>query len=141
LEMESKEVDFGLDELNYVAHILAQELQGKPKLLLYGEMGAGKTTLVKELLRVLGSVDEVSSPSYSLINEYELKDGEIVRHIDLFRLETIEEALDIGMEDILYDSVKTIVEWPQLIESILDDNFSRVELTILSNGLRKVKIC
>ncbi len=141
MEMESKEVDFGLDELNYVAHILAQELQGKPKLLLYGEMGAGKTTLVKELLRVLGSVDEVSSPSYSLINEYELKDGEIVRHIDLFRLETIEEALDIGMEDILYDSVKTIVEWPQLIESILDDNFSRVELTILSNGLRKVKIC
>jgi len=138
--MEETDLDFSLEELNVVAGILLVQLTKKPKLLMYGEMGAGKTTLVKSLLHALGSIDDATSPSYSLVNEYLLKGGEIVRHIDLFRLKSIDEALDIGMEDFLYDNVKTIIEWPQLIESILCDNYCSAELSILSNGLRKLKI-
>lgn len=89
-----------------------------PILLLKGNLGAGKTTFTKELLVKLGSTNEVSSPTYSIVNEYDTPKGKVF-HFDLYRLKNIEEVYDIGMEDYLRQGVLSIIEWPEVYEEDL----------------------
>jgi tRNA threonylcarbamoyladenosine biosynthesis protein TsaE len=105
-----------------------------------GEMGTGKTTLIKEICLYLGSHDNFSSPSYSIVNEYALPGcDEKIYHIDLYRLKTVEEAIAIGIEEYLDSGQYCFIEWPALVESILPAKTVFVEI-IAENNDRKIAI-
>lgn len=125
------------EELQPVADFLIREHRQNPVFLLYGDLGAGKTQLVKCLVKALGSRDEVSSPTFSLINEYEHPSGRIY-HMDMYRLETLEEALHIGIEEYLDSGDMCFIEWPELIEPLLTEGFLKVHLKVLTPNTRKV---
>lgn len=97
-------------------------------LLLKGNLGAGKTTFTQHLLRNLGSTDEVSSPTYAIVNEYDSPKG-IIFHFDLYRMKSIDEVYDIGIEEYLDNSFLCIIEWPEIYEKELAD-FPHHELKI-----------
>ena len=105
--------------------------------LLYGELGAGKTTLVQSFCKILGARDDVNSPSYGLINEYECENRKVY-HMDLYRLKSLEEALDIGVEEYLYADAYNFIEWPQVIEGILDQDCVRIDITTDDNLERDI---
>ena len=100
-------------------------------------MGVGKTTLIKALVKALGSMDDVSSPTYSIVNEYELKDDKIY-HFDLYRIKDLDEAYNFGLEDYLNSTHWLIIEWPELIEDIITDDFDCVTLTMNDNLTRNL---
>lgn len=108
----------------------------------YGEMGAGKTTFIAELCRALGvDEDDASSPSFSLINEYRSSTtAELIYHFDLYRLESIAEALDIGVEDYFDSGALCLIEWPERIDDILPDDTVRVDIKVEADGSRTLEI-
>jgi len=118
---------FGLKDLDYVARKLVEELPNSGVVALHGKMGAGKTTLVKALCRILGVKDEVSSPTYGLVNIYEIAGNDnaqkrIIHHIDLYRLKDEEEAEKAGIFNIFDMQGLSFVEWPERISNSLPDN-------------------
>lgn len=106
----------------------------------YAEMGAGKTTLIKEICRQLGSIDNFSSPTYSVVNEYEIKNNrQKIFHMDCYRLKNIDEALSVGMEEYLTGNNYCFIEWPELIEPLLP--LQTVKICIRTDGnVRNVSI-
>ena len=102
-------------------------------------LGAGKTTFVKCLLAELGTLDDVTSPTYSIINEYTYEKG-LIYHLDLYRLNTIDEALNIGIEEYLHSGNYCLIEWYKLIESILPDNCVKIEIDVNQDSSRKFLI-
>ncbi|SEQ45332.1 tRNA threonylcarbamoyladenosine biosynthesis protein TsaE [Hyunsoonleella jejuensis] len=132
------EITYSLDEVEDVAKKLIETVDSKI-ILLYGNMGVGKTTLVKSIARILGSADTISSPTFSIVNEYNIKNG-ILYHFDLYRIENIEEAYNFGIEDYLYSGNWILIEWPEFIKPILDDNFNEVILEEISINTRKIKL-
>jgi len=129
---------FTLEELPAVAAKLLSESKSKT-FLFYGEMGAGKTTLIKEIAKNLGAGEALSSPTFSIVNEHVL-DGEKLYHYDFYRLESLDEALDIGIEDYLYSGHWNFVEWPEKIEKLLPGESTRIELTKNENGSRTLSV-
>ncbi len=126
-----------------VAKKLLQTLGNRKKIAFYGQIGAGKTTLIKEICRQIGVREQVCSPTYGIINQYSYAEpatekGRLIHHVDLYRLNTLEEALDIGIEDSLYDDDFCFIEWPDLIESILPEEFIQIKIEILENSGRKI---
>ncbi len=109
-------------------------------LAFYGEMGAGKTTLIKEICNVLGISDSTSSPTFSLINEYLSEDGTPVYHFDFYRINKIEEAYDLGYEDYFYSEHLCMIEWPEKIENLLPEKHIKIQIEILANKERKILI-
>lgn len=129
-----------LEELAKVADKLLEFAKARKCFLLYGEIGAGKTTLVKNICQQLGVQQAATSPTFSLVNEYiaEKEAGkERVYHIDLYRLKSLEEAIDIGIEDYLYSDAYCFVEWPELIESIVPEDCVKIYIQISSLSGRK----
>lgn len=108
----------------------------------YGDMGAGKTTFIAELCRALGVVDDVAnSPSFSIVNEYRSETtAELIYHFDLYRLENLEEALDIGIEDYFDSGALCLLEWPERIADILPDDTVRVEIRVNDDNSRDLTI-
>lgn len=119
-------------ELSEAAKQLLDFAGENKTILFYGAMGAGKTTLIKELCRILGSEDHFSSPSYSIVNEYKCPAGKIF-HFDLYRLKNATELLDIGIDDYLYSGNYCFFEWPNLAEVFLDDKFISVTIKVEEN--------
>ncbi|QQS28778.1 MAG: tRNA (adenosine(37)-N6)-threonylcarbamoyltransferase complex ATPase subunit type 1 TsaE [Sphingobacteriales bacterium] len=103
-----------------------------------GEMGVGKTTFIKEICRKLGSSDLVNSPTYSLANEY--KGKTVIYHLDLYRLKNLEEALDIGILDYLNSGAYCLIEWPEIIEPLLDNSCVWVQLEKDEQNYRTITI-
>ncbi|KAA3622509.1 MAG: tRNA (adenosine(37)-N6)-threonylcarbamoyltransferase complex ATPase subunit type 1 TsaE [Flavobacterium sp.] len=132
------ELTYTLQQLPEVAE---KVLTGSPSktLLFYGEMGSGKTTLIKEIAKNLGVVDSVSSPTFSIVNEH-LLDNEKLYHYDFYRLESLDEALDIGIEDYLYSGHWNFVEWPEKVEDLLPGESTRIDLIKNENGSRTLSI-
>lgn len=130
---------YELSEIDSIAVQLLSRAKSKT-LLFYGEMGAGKTTLIKALVKALGAPDLASSPSFSLVNEYQSREGSIY-HFDFYRIEDASEALDMGIEDYLSSPSWKFIEWPQKIEKLIDQEAQKLEVTIEKNGLRKLKFC
>lgn len=105
---------------------------------LSGDLGAGKTTMVKRFLSVLGSKETGSSPSFSIINEYLVGDTEVY-HFDLYRIKTLDEALDIGIEDYLYSGRLCFIEWPDILEDLELTEVHKIEIEHLDNSHRRIK--
>ena len=126
--------------------ILAERLLAyagtRRKFFFYGEMGAGKTTFIQALCRQLGAGEGVVSPSFSLVNEYRYTDTAgrhcLLHHLDLFRLKDEQEALDIGVEDYLYDEDYCFVEWPEMMESLAPPDVVRIQIRPEGDSVRKV---
>lgn len=116
--MNTNTYTYGLEDLEQIADKILQYMGDTRLLLLRGKLGAGKTTLTTAICHKLGYNDEVSSPTYSLINEYQGE--ELIYHMDLYRLKEMDEAYDIGIEDYLYSGKLCIIEWPDIIGPILD---------------------
>jgi tRNA threonylcarbamoyladenosine biosynthesis protein TsaE len=102
----------------------------------YGEMGAGKTTIIKELCKKIGVTDSMSSPSYSIVNQYNGKGT--VYHIDLFRLKTIKEAFTIGIEEYLNSNKYCFIEWPEIIEPLLPTGTIKIKISVKEDGTREL---
>ena len=122
------EICYGINEVEQVAKQLIEHAKTKT-LLFYGGMGVGKTTLIKTIVRILGSDDDVSSPTFSIVNEYKLKDEKIY-HFDLYRINNLEDAYNFGIEDYLDSEYWKLIEWPERIESILRDEFDSIEIKL-----------
>lgn len=127
-----------LDELNAVAQELIAEAANQHVWLFEGEMGVGKTTLIKALCRAVGVVSVVQSPTYGLVNEYTTRTGESVYHFDCYRLRNEAEAMDIGLEEYLDSGAYCFVEWPERIESLWPPQYYRVSLSSDPAGIRTV---
>ncbi len=127
---------FSLNEIDAVARQIIK--QNPEKVILFnGQMGAGKTTFIKALSKALGVVNTTSSPTFSLVNEYEALDG-LVYHFDVYRLKSEREALDFGIEDYLYSGHWCFIEWAEKIPNLIPEKHSVISIEILENGDRKL---
>jgi tRNA threonylcarbamoyladenosine biosynthesis protein TsaE len=106
----------------------------------YGSMGAGKTTIIKAICEVLGVTDIVTSPTFTLVNEYMTNKGEAVYHIDFYRIRKQEEVYDFGIEEYLTGDSYCFMEWPELIEEILPQGMVCVRITVADNEQRNLSI-
>ena len=133
------EVVFSIDELENVAQkIIAQ----KPnKVILFnGEMGVGKTTLIKKLCSLLGVEGATSSPTFSLVNEYQTITNQIVYHFDCYRLKSETEALDMGIDEYLYSGNWCFIEWSEKIETLFPEVYSVVNIKLQADGKRLLEL-
>ncbi len=117
-----------LSNLDGAARQLLIEGIEKSVWLLYGEMGSGKTTLVKQLVREIGIDSLVTSPTFSIVNEYSKTDGGVVYHFDMYRLKNEVEALDIGFEEYLSSGNLCLIEWPEKVSSLLPNKYFEVRI-------------
>lgn len=110
-------------------------------MAFHGAMGAGKTTLINAISSRLGAVDDAtSSPSFSIANEYVGADGDTIYHFDLYRLNDVEEAYDMGFEEYLDSGSLCLIEWPDIAESLLPDDTAHVYIKEMDDGSREVRI-
>ncbi len=132
---------YTLADLPVVAKEMLATLQEAPRVWLFrGQMGAGKTTLSKELLKQLGIDQNVQSPTFSLVNEYQTNAGETVYHFDLYRLKNIQEALAIGIEEYLDSGNYCLIEWPEQAEELWDFPHVNVEIEAINETQRKLTL-
>lgn len=122
-------------ELSTLAQQLLTFANGNKFIVFEGEMAAGKTTFIKAFCEILGVKDVVSSPTFSIVNEYEAKGG-LVYHFDFYRLKNIQEAYDIGYEDYFYSEALCLIEWASKVEELLPEEYIKVEINITGENSR-----
>ncbi|UFH54409.1 tRNA (adenosine(37)-N6)-threonylcarbamoyltransferase complex ATPase subunit type 1 TsaE [Spirosoma sp. KNUC1025] len=127
------------DELDTIAHRLLAEGRNQSVWLFEGDMGAGKTTLIKALCRALGVISTVQSPTFSIVNEYTTHEGHSVYHFDCYRLRNEVEALDIGIEEYFDSGNYCFIEWPERIISLWPATYYQVHILVEPNGHRVVE--
>ncbi|KQB42437.1 tRNA (adenosine(37)-N6)-threonylcarbamoyltransferase complex ATPase subunit type 1 TsaE [Flavobacterium aquidurense] len=133
------DIVFSLDQIKEVAgKILAQN--PKKIILFNGEMGVGKTTLIKQLCKSLGVEEATSSPTFSLVNEYYTSNNQIIYHFDFYRLNKETEALDMGVDDYLYSGNWCFIEWSEKIASLIPEEHSTITIELLADGNRELKL-
>ncbi|MBQ6612191.1 MAG: tRNA (adenosine(37)-N6)-threonylcarbamoyltransferase complex ATPase subunit type 1 TsaE [Alistipes sp.] len=124
-----------LDELDKVAQTVLNSLDGRTVVAFDAPMGAGKTTLISRIAEQLGAEDDVTSPTFAIVNQYE---GErTIYHFDMYRIERVEEALDFGCEEYISSGELCLVEWPEKIEPLLPEDTMVVKIEILSDTERR----
>ncbi|MDE6140017.1 MAG: tRNA (adenosine(37)-N6)-threonylcarbamoyltransferase complex ATPase subunit type 1 TsaE [Alistipes sp.] len=124
------------DELDEVAAEIIASLDGRSIVAFYGEMGAGKTTLISRIAQQLGADDTVTSPTFAIVNQYMGRSGSIY-HFDMYRIERTEEALDFGCEEYLSSGELCLVEWPEKIAALLPDDVMKVSIEVISDRARR----
>jgi len=135
--MDSK---FGLPNIDTAAADFLQRLDGRKVVAFHGDMGAGKTTFINALCRQLHVTDAVSSPTFSIINQYKTETDATVYHLDLYRIKSEEEAVMAGVEDCYFSGDICFVEWPQKAASLLPENTLHCYLSLASDNERKLQI-
>lgn len=122
--------------------VIASEIitfAGKARIFLfYGEMGAGKTTLIKSLCEHLGTTEPVTSPTFSIVNEYIGAASQKIYHFDFYRLKNQTEALDMGYEEYFYSDAFCFIEWPEKIPDLLPEHYISIKIMLLDNNLRQI---
>ena len=133
------EIEYSLENISNAVNQLLEVINHGPKIWLFrGEMGAGKTTLVKEIGRQIKVKSIVQSPTFSLVNPYETESGEIIYHFDLYRLENVQEAVDIGIEEYLDSGHLCFIEWPERAEILWNIPHVNIEIVHLTEFSRKL---
>jgi tRNA threonylcarbamoyladenosine biosynthesis protein TsaE len=133
------EITFSLDEINEVAQKILEQNPNKV-ILFHGEMGVGKTTLIKALAKQLGINETTSSPTFSLVNEYQTPDNQIVYHFDFYRLNKETEAMDMGADEYLFSGNWCFIEWAEKIPSLIPDAHSVITIEMRTDGKRTLKL-
>ena len=129
-----------LEELPIAANNLLTNYSKNKKFAFWGELGSGKTTFIKALCNELNIIDIASSPTFSIINEYKTSTGETVYHMDMYRINSLEEAFDIGIENYLMDENYCFIEWPEKIKELLPPDVVSVNISVLKDKSRIIKI-
>jgi tRNA threonylcarbamoyladenosine biosynthesis protein TsaE len=141
--MKWMDKNYGIAEMPLIAAELAEVISRFNVVTFSGNLGAGKTTLIKTLCQLWGVEDAVSSPTYSLVNQYKCKKenkGGFIYHIDLYRVKDEEEAYDAGIEDNLYSGHLCLVEWPEKALGIIPESSLKVEITYISPDQRHIQV-
>lgn len=118
-----------VQELYEIAKAIVEVFKNEKKIVFFGEMGVGKTTLIKFICKVLNVQDVVTSPTFSVVNEYQDKDGNSLYHFDFYRIKNQEELFDLGLEEYIYSDNYCFIEWPEKADKLLSDNFVKVQMT------------
>ena len=134
LEIES------LKTIDQTAQKFIDQIGERTVFAFNGKMGAGKTTFIKSICETMGVKETVNSPTFSIVNEYEAADGRIIYHFDCYRINKIQEALDLGAEEYLYSGNLCFIEWSENIAPILPDSLVNVDIEEVENGKRNVII-
>ncbi|MNJ85839.1 tRNA threonylcarbamoyladenosine biosynthesis protein TsaE [compost metagenome] len=129
-----------LEDIPFVAKELLEQLGNRKVLAFYAEMGSGKTTLITAVLRAMGIEHPEGSPTYSLVNSYESAYYGEVFHFDVYRLNSVEEAMDAGVEEMLYSGAYCLVEWAEIIEPLLPDDLMKVKIVVNEMGERLISV-
>lgn len=130
-----------VDELSVVTDYLLGLREKSNIMAFYGQMGAGKTTLIKNICHALGVSDEVNSPTFALVNEYFTKEGASVFHFDFYRMKKLEEVYDIGYEDYFYGGALCLLEWPELIAPLMPEHYIKVSIDLGCNNDSRIITC
>jgi tRNA threonylcarbamoyladenosine biosynthesis protein TsaE len=134
------ELIFKLGEIGEASEKLMAALASHSVIAMHGEMGAGKTTFIHALCTAMGVSDVVTSPTFSIINQYKTAHGQTVYHIDLYRIRDEAEAIQAGVEDCLYSGFPCLVEWPEKAPGIFPEDTLHVFITSVDPDTRKLKI-
>ena len=134
------DVSFSLDKIHDAAVKILKAIEGKKVIALHGDMGAGKTTFIHAVCNAMGVKDAVSSPTFSIINEYTSAEGKIIYHLDLYRLKSAQEAIEAGVEDCLYSGNLCMVEWPEIAPALLPDNAVHCYISVTGANERSLVI-
>lgn len=125
-------------ELDSIAKQLVDEYNDIKVWCFDAEMGAGKTTLIKRICKQLGVMDDMTSPTFSIVNEYQTTSGNDVYHFDFYRLNNLDEAYDIGVEDYLFSGNPCLLEWPEIIEPLLPDEYLKINIKLVDDYTRSL---
>lgn len=126
----------GLDEMDGKAADFIEMTKDHKIFAFFGHMGVGKTTFIKALCKHLGTVDEVTSPSFAIVNEYNTKKDHVVYHFDFYRIKSLEEAFDFGFEEYLISGEYCFIEWPEKVTPILPAATVKVSMDEIGEGVR-----
>jgi len=130
----------GLADIERAASWILKKSAGYSLIAFYGELGAGKTTLIQEICRQEGVEKQATSPTFALVNEYVSKDNRVIFHFDFYRLEDPEEVFDIGFEEYISSGNRCLMEWPDKIEPFLPEETLRLYIDVLSKISRIIRI-
>ncbi len=119
-----------ITQLSKTAQAVIKAVHSQKIILFKGEMGAGKTTLIKEICRQLGVTDAVSSPTFSLVNEYQTANGQTIYHFDFYRIKNLQEVYDMGYEEYFFSGNYCFIEWPEMIEPLINFSHSLVHVKV-----------
>ncbi len=128
-----------MSSLGDAARQFLKATDGSTVFAFYGRMGSGKTTFISALCHEMGVSSSVTSPTFTLVNEYALPDGEPLYHLDMYRVNSVAEALDFGIDEYLESGLRCLIEWPGLLEPLLPPGTVRVLITVAADGSRIVE--
>ena len=128
-----------LEQLNSIAKQILDYTSTHKKFAFYGEMGVGKTTLIKALSLQLGVTDIVSSPTFSIVNEYQANENTKVYHFDFYRIEDEKEAYDMGYEEYFFSDAYCFIEWSEKIPNLIEDDMVKIKMSVAVNT-RKIEV-
>lgn len=134
------EVVFSLSEINSVVQQVWQQNKHQKLWLFYAGMGCGKTTFINALCKYLGVEEAVSSPTFSIINEYNSKQIGTIYHLDLYRLKDEAEAIDAGVEDVLFSNNYCFVEWPEKAKDIMPEDVCKISIELIDDNRRMLVV-
>jgi tRNA threonylcarbamoyladenosine biosynthesis protein TsaE len=130
-------INYTLDEIDHVAKRLLRKFKNKV-VIFNGQVGSGKTTLIRAIVNELGTYDKISSPTFSIVNEYKVRNG-IVYHFDFYRINNHNEALDIGIFEYLNSENWNFIEWADKIQVLLPKNLIKINLSVISHQKRELE--
>tara|TARA_B100001142_G_C14342599_1_gene658589 strand:+ start:2294 stop:2716 length:423 start_codon:yes stop_codon:yes gene_type:complete len=128
-----------IQDLDKIAKSILEVIDNQKKIVFFGGMGVGKTTLIKSICKLLNVQDIVTSPTFSVVNEYKDINGSFLYHFDFYRIKNQEELLDIGLEEYLYSDNFCFIEWPEKADGLLDKSFVQVHM-LIENESRIIKL-
>ena len=130
---------YSLNKIDEISQLIIDKIRTVKTIMLRGELGSGKTTLVKSVLKRMGVKDSVTSPTFSIVNEYDFA-GNIIYHFDLYRIENIEELDVIGFEDYIYSQNTCFIEWPEILLNKINLKYLDIEIRYLDEDKREIII-